>query len=114
MVKLFRAFSHAKGMNYRRLSTIDNIIDKDVRSAEIDGKIGFESNRRVYVKDEINEPLEHIAKGHPANKRLKSSVEISGKRSDNELSKENVNRKECVYSKCKEIEHNVKRFVFFI
>ena len=63
----------------KRLRAIDNVVNKDVRSAEIDGKIVFESNGRTYTTDDVNEPLEHIAKGRPANKRLKSSIEISGK-----------------------------------
>ncbi|CAB5348896.1 unnamed protein product [Rhizophagus irregularis] len=92
----------------RRLRTIDNVVNKNVRSAEINGKIVFEANGRVYATDEINEPLEHIAKGRPANKRLKSSIEISGKSSGNILGKENANKKEYVCSKCKEIGHNAR------
>ena len=90
----------------KRLRAIDNVINKDVRSIEIDDKIVFESNGRVYATNEINEPLEHIAKGCPANKRLKSSVEISSKKSNNNLGKENANRKEYICGKCKEIGHN--------
>ena len=74
----------------------------------MDGKIVFESNGRVYAIDEIEEPLEHIAKGRPANKRLKSSVKISSKRIDNKFGKENANRKKYVCSKCKEIGHNAR------
>ena len=92
----------------RRLREIGNVVNKDMRSAEMNGKIVFESNGRVYATDEIEEPLEHIAKGRPANKRLKSNVEISGKRSDNKLSKENATRKEYICSKCKEIGHNAR------
>ena len=92
----------------RRLRAIDNVMNKDARSVEMDDKIVFESNGRVYATDEIEEPLEHIAKDRPTNKRLKSSVEISGKRSNNKLSKENANKKEYVCSKCKEIGHNAR------
>jgi len=49
-----------------------------------------------------------IAKGRPANKRLKSSVETSSKKSNNNLGKENANRKEYICGKCKEIGHNSK------
>ncbi|CAB4438145.1 unnamed protein product [Rhizophagus irregularis] len=78
------------------------------KSAEINGKIVFEVNGRVYATNEINEPLEHIARGRPANKRVKSSIEISGKRSGNISGKENANKKEYVCSKCKEIGHNAR------
>ncbi|EXX64632.1 hypothetical protein GLOIN_2v1827324 [Rhizophagus irregularis DAOM 181602=DAOM 197198] len=92
----------------RRLRTIDNVVNKNVRSAEINSKIVFKANGRVYATDEINEPLKLIAKGRPANKRLKSSIEISGKSSGNILGKENANKKEYIYSKCKEIGHNAR------
>ncbi|POG73705.1 hypothetical protein GLOIN_2v1827324 [Rhizophagus irregularis DAOM 181602=DAOM 197198] len=101
-----RKKNHEMQESNRRLRTIDNVVNKNVRSAEINGKIVFEANGRVYATDEINEQLEHIAKGRPANKRLKSSIEISGKSSGNILGKENANKKEYICSKCKEIGHN--------
>ncbi|EXX63727.1 hypothetical protein RirG_149630 [Rhizophagus irregularis DAOM 197198w] len=103
-----RKKNHEMQESNRRLRTIDNVVNKNVRSAEINGKIVFEANGRVYATDEINELLEHIAKGRPANKRLKSSIEISGKSSGNILGKENANKKEYICSKCKEIGHNVR------
>ncbi|CAG8598628.1 13589_t:CDS:2 [Funneliformis mosseae] len=62
------------------IKKIDNVINKDVRSIEIDDKIIFESNKRIYATDEINDPLEHIVKGRLANKRLKFSIEIFSKK----------------------------------
>lgn len=53
----------------RRLRTIDNVVNKNVRSAEMSGKIVFKVNGRVYATDEINEPLEHIVKGRLTNRR---------------------------------------------
>ncbi|CAG8768206.1 1627_t:CDS:1, partial [Funneliformis caledonium] len=77
----------------RRLRVIDNVINKDIRSIEIDDKIIFKSNKKIYITDEINNPLKYIAKSYLTNKRLKSSIEIFSKNSNNNLDKKNVNRK---------------------
>ncbi|RIA82551.1 hypothetical protein C1645_835173 [Glomus cerebriforme] len=76
-------------------------------------------NRKVKIEynttDQIKNLLEYVAKDHPANIRLKSSVKIHKKRGGN-ISKKNlvqndkVNRKEYVCNKCKEVEHNARTY----
>ncbi len=89
----------------KRLREIDNVVNKNVKSVEIDDKFVFEFNGKTYVTDEINELLEYIAKGRPHNKRLKSSIETS---KSNNSGKENTNKKKYVCSKYKEIRHNTR------
>ena len=96
--------------NRKRLNAIENTIDINNDHEE---QVLFESEDRVYTTDQIKNPLEHVAKGRPANTRLKSSLEIHKKRGGN-IGKENlaqndkVNRKEYVCSKCKEVGHNAR------
>jgi len=101
--------------NRKRLNGIENIID--IENNDHEEQVLFESEGRVYATDQIKNPLEHVAKGRPANNRLKSSVEISKKRGGNNTGKENsvmnaqndkVNRKEYVCSRCKEVGHNAR------
>jgi len=95
--------------NFVKITTFVDIENNDQDDRE--GQVLFESEDRVYTTDQIKNPLEHIAKGRPANTRLKSSLEIHKKRGGN-IGKENLaqndkaNRKEYVCSKCKEVGHN--------
>ena len=50
---------------------------------DYEGQVLFESEDRVYTTNQIKNPLEHVAKGRPANSRLKSSLEIHKKRGGN-------------------------------
>jgi hypothetical protein len=70
----------------RRLQAIENREKKEIISVNDDDKILFSSDNVIYSTDEILEPLEHIGKGRPSSKRLKSSVEVSkkGKNKENQ------------------------------
>src|SRR5437867_1716675 len=83
---------------FRRLRVIENRQSHDVISIADDDKLLFEVDGRIFATQDIQELLEHVAKGRPPNKRLKSAIETS-KRSNKE-NKNDGAKKDYVCGKC--------------
>ncbi|EXX54877.1 hypothetical protein RirG_230590 [Rhizophagus irregularis DAOM 197198w] len=89
---------------------------KEIISVNDDDKILFSSDDVIYSTDEILEPLEHIGKGRPSSKRLKSSVEVSkkGKNKENQRTIDGVSGNKGASKRgygcrrCGDMGHNVR------
>ena len=92
----------------RRLQVIENRQLCDVISVPDGEKLLFEVDGKVFDTQEIQEPLEHIAKGRPPTKRLKSAIETS-KRFDKENKKySETTKKDYMCGKCNNPGHNAR------
>lgn len=92
----------------KRLQAIENRQSHDIISVTDGEKLLFEVDGKVFATQEIQEPLEHIAKGRPPNKRIKSAIETS-KRSNKENKKCGNNaKKDYVCGKCNNVGHNAR------
>ena len=96
----------------RRLRAIENRQSHDAISVVDGDKLLFEVDGNVFATQDIQEPLEHIAKGRPPNKRLKSAIETS-KRSNKENRKcggDDDTKRDYVCRKCNNTGHNARTY----